>query len=102
MRRKLNGWPRRPSLVTGLAFSALLMVVSAAPASAASPSLHACVKKDGDIRVAAKCKRGQRAVMLALSPVPPGAGGKDGSQGPAGTAGSKRREWCERREWDER
>lgn len=83
--------PRKTLAVTIAAMAAVAALGGGGWALAASGgSIHACAnKKTGSLRVAAKCKRRERAISWSVTgPVgPAGANGARGSQGPAGPAG---------------
>ena len=80
--------------VAYLAVTAALIVAaaggSALAAAGSSSSIHACASKTtGALRLAAKCKRTERAVTWSVAG-PRGPQGKQGRQGPRGPAGSAR------------
>jgi hypothetical protein len=76
------------------AASALGLSSAPAPAAAGSPDVTAsaavtvCAGKRGALRVAKRCRRGERRLRLVAEPATPGPKGDTGSQGNAGPQGA--------------
>lgn len=62
---------------------------AAAPTATASATVSACAGKGGALRVATRCRRGERRFRLVAEPAPRGRKGASGATGGAGPAGPK-------------
>ncbi len=61
----------------------------AAPTARASATLTVCAGEGGALRVARKCRPGEKRFKLVSAPAPPGPKGDPGPQGDAGATGSQ-------------
>jgi hypothetical protein len=78
--------------MTRIVALALLVVgvvaIAGGSAAAATSSISACAGKAGALRLASKCKKGERRVSLLVAPGDTGPQGAPGSQGDAGAPGT--------------
>ena len=73
----------------GVVLAVLFAVVGASgDAVAATSSVSACAGKNGKLRLASSCKRGERSVQLLVAPGDTGPAGAPGAPGPKGDTGT--------------
>jgi len=73
--------------IAALLSSVTLVVGAGVEAAAATTSVSACSGKKGALRLATKCKKGERKLRLLVAPADPGPQGAPGAKGGAGAKG---------------